>query len=391
MFLTRTHYVVRNVLRRHGIAWTAAAVIVAATIATPLGVDASAASNGVAKARAAVATASTPPTTFRAPGVPFNASKAAGKSIWVVAPLSVPLAQFNIQGLQQAAKLVGATVHPCDGQAVVSNTVTCIQEAVAAHAGVILVEDVDTKSLAGPISAAKAANIPVIAVEEHDPQLPPSSDPPAVVAELNQCHACAGKLMADATIANSNGKANAAVFWSSDVSGIGNPQLTAMKAEFKALCKACTLTVIDVPVANWATELPTETRSFLASHPNINYLLPLYDGMVSYILPSVEAAGAGSKVKIVSYNATPSVIQDMAHNEVVVANVGSNALEWGWYWGDQSFRVLTGVKPSVNEAPPIRLFTTANVGSIDVSASQTTWYGKADLYQQGFKKLWGVG
>lgn len=346
--------------------------------------------SGVAKAQAATVAAENAPTGFRAPGPAFDAKKLAGKSIWVVQPLSIPLSGYIEQGLHQAAALVGVSIHPCDGAAEVTPTVRCMEEAIAAHANLIYVQNVGAPSLTTQIAAARAAGIPVVTAESQDPGPVASYNPPGVVATTDQCHACAGKLMADATIALSAGKAHAVVIWSSDVSDIGTPQLNAIKSEFNKRCPACTVQVVDVPLPQWSTELGTETRSIIASHPDVNYLLPLYDGMAIYMAPAVAASGASARVHIVSYNATPAVMQDLANKNVMAADVGSNALEWGWYWADQAFRVLAGVAPSLNEAPPIRVFTATNIGSINVHASQTTWYGNAN-YEAAFKSLWGLG
>ncbi len=349
----------------------------------------SASSPGLIAARKAVTAAEAAPSgQLHPPGPAFNASKVKGDTIWVVAPLSIPFNVYNIDGLKQAAAVAGVKIHTCDGQAELPTTAACISEAIAAHANLIMTESVLPQSLAVPIGNAKAHGIPVIAIEAADPGPVPHSFPPGVVAMVNQCHACAGRLMADISIVLSHGHVNGTILWPAASSGIGIPQINGIRSTFTKECPDCKIRIIDSPIPEWATQLGTTTSSTLAANPDTNYLLPLYDGMVPYMTSAIaEAHTTNGPVEIVSYNATPSVMQELARGDHVAGEVGSNAVEWGWYWADQAFRVLTGNKPVENEAPPIRVFTKANISSINTSAPQTTWYGSVN-YQHDFEVLW---
>jgi len=61
----------------------------------------------------------------------------------------------------------------------------------------------------------------------------------------------------------------------------------------------------------------------------------------------------------------------------------------GWALADQFIRVVTGSKPLDDTKVGLRMFTAQNIGSIDLSAPESTWYGVD--YESGYKKLWGVG
>lgn len=346
-------------------------------------------SPGLAAAQKAVAAAAVAPSgQLKPPGPAFNAGKVKGDSIWVVAPLSIAFNVYNIDGLKQAAAVAGVHVHTCDGQAELPTTAACISEAIAAHANLIMTESVLPQSLAVPIGRAKAAGIPVVAVEAADPGPIPANFPPGVVAMVNQCHACAGRLMADMAIVLTKGHVNGTILWPAASSGIGIPQIDGIKQTFSKLCPSCNIRVIDSPIPEWATQLGSTTSATLAANPDTNVLLPLYDGMVPYMTSAVAGAQtSGGPPKITSYNATPSAMQELARGGPVAGEVGSNAVEWGWYWADQAFRVLAGVQPVTNEGPPIRVFTSANIKSINVSAPQTTWYGSVN-YQRDFEQLW---
>jgi hypothetical protein len=121
----------------------------------------------------------------------------------------------------------------------------------------------------------------------------------------------------------------------------------------------------------------------------VGYILPLYDGMVTFMVPGIRAANALSRVKISSFNATPAVMQQISSSGDVLSDVGIGSVRYGWGWADQTFRVLSGVPAVTDENLPVRLFDASNIGTIDLSASTDSWYGTVD-YRSAYRKLWGL-
>jgi ribose transport system substrate-binding protein len=195
--------------------------------------------------------------------------------------------------------------------------------------------------------------------------------------------------MADSVITDSKGKGNAMVLWSSDVQIPGQDQLGAIQDEFKQNCPSCTVKVEDVPATQWATRLQSVTQTAITSNPNLGYLLPLYDGMVPFMLPAVRAANATSRVKIASFNATPAVMQQIGSKGSILADVGIGSVRYGWGWADQTFRVLSNATPVKDEQLPVRLFDSSNISQINLQASTDSWYGTVD-YRAEYRKLWGL-
>ena len=91
-----------------------------------------------------------------------------------------------------------------------------------------------------------------------------------------------------------------------------------------------------------------------------------------------------------SFNATPVVMQtEVAKPSPLVADVGGPNQWYAVALADQVLRVLAGQKPLTSENVPLRLFTQANIKSINVKKDESTWYGKVNpivLYH----KLWGI-
>jgi ribose transport system substrate-binding protein len=341
---------------------------------------------GLAGAEKSVAAGQKPNQGFEAPGPAFDASSVRGKNIWVITFLSVPFAQQNVQGLKEAAAAAGAKVTAFDGGAGVDAYQRGIRQAVARGADAILVGTLDPSLFTPDLRAAQARGIKVVAVSSHAPgQLPKAGEP--VNGYVDPCYECAGRLMADSAIADAKGKTDAVVIWSSDVHIPGLNQVGAIKSEFKQKCPSCKLQVKDVPAGQWQTRLQSVTQTIVTSDPNVTHLLPLYDGMVSFMKPAVRAANATNRVKISSFNATPAVMQDIGQG--VLSDVGIGSVRYGWGWADQTFRALAGAKPVADEKLPVRLFDKTNIGQLDLGASTDTWYGNVD-YRSAYKQLWGL-
>ena len=343
----------------------------------------------VAAAQQLVKRAEAPQTSWKPAGQPFNATGLRGKSMWYVSiNLSIPFEQYILQGMKQGAATVGAKVTGFDAKSSVTNLESGIDEAIQAKAGVIFVDGVPAKEVAPAIAQAKAAGIPVLTANAQGsgPLLP--GTPPGVVGSATHPFAIPGVLMADWVVANSNGNANILFLSSEDVPVITGLVKTGFVGETHRLCPGCKVTVIDSPTSQW-DQLTTITPSLIRKYPDANYLVADFDGQVIFMVPGVTAAGAQNKVKIVSFNATPSVMQDIKNNNVVGADVGGPNLLQGWAFAEEGLRVLDGFPALNNLNIPTRLFDSSNINSINLSAEESQWYGVGD-YQAAYTKLWGA-
>ncbi len=346
-------------------------------------------SANVAQAEQLVKQAEAPQTSWKPAGQPFNAAGLRGKSMWYLSiNLSIPFEQYVLQGMKQGAATVGVKVTGFDAKSSITNLESGIGEAIQAKAGVIFVDGAPAKEIAPAIAQAKAAGIPVLTANAQGsgPLLP--GTPPGVVGNATHPFALPGKLMADWVIADSKGNANVLFLSSEDVPVIAALVKNGFVSEFHRLCQRCNVTVVDSPTSQ-LDQLTTITPSLIRKYPNANYLVADFDGQVIFMVPGVTAAGATSRVKIVSFNATPSVMQDIKNHDVVGADVGGPNLLQGWAFAEEGLRVLDGL-PALNDLGiPTRLFDSSNIGSINLSAQESQWYGVGD-FQAKFEKLWGA-
>ncbi len=341
-------------------------------------------SSGIAAAAKVVAQYSKLPT-FVPPGPAFNARKLdAGKTLF-----SIPVdsqdqfVQILENDMAAVAKTVGIKFVDYSNDGNPASWTTGMEQAVSEHANLIdLLAGINPEQLTPQMQAAKAANIPVVASDAYS--IGQASDP-LLTGVVDVPYAEAGTIMADWTIQNSGGHANALVIESNDV--VSSPvEAGAAVPAFHRNCPSCTVKVINIPVSDWASETQTQVESELRADPNINYILPVYDSQSQYITPAISLAGDTGKVHIVSYDGTAFVLKYLLSHDGVVMDVGED-LKWiAWAIMDQEMRIMAGLKPVANENTPLMIWTQRNIASAGNPPQQSKGYGNG--FVQGYEKLW---
>jgi ribose transport system substrate-binding protein len=327
------------------------------------------------------------PPRFAPPGPAFDAAKARGKTVYVIAAgVNVPFIADVDKGISDGLAAVGVTTKVFDGQVNPALVTQYLQQAVAQKASLIINQTLPSSVITAPLARVKAAGIPVVQMFERDPgPLPAAMAARGIMAQANECSACAGKLMADWAIMHTGGKVDAVGL---DQSGVtyGKVETGAIEQEL-AKCGCHVKWVDAVSAEDWATKVPTLTNSALLD-PKVNTLFPVYDNMATYMIPPIKQHHAQSRVTISTYNANGNILAGVKAGTVGV-DMGQSAVWLGWSAADQALRVLSGVTPLVDEKVPLRLFDQANINSVNTAAPQASWF-KVD-FADGYKKLWGVG
>lgn len=354
------------------------------------------AASGVAQATALVKQAQSPQH-WRAPGPAFNARKAAGGKLIEEVMLSEAI-PFDVNmhiGLTQALKAVGASEFLFNPNSNPALYPVAIKQGIQRHAKLIFIRSILPSVVAPELKQAAAAGIKVgggmwvdSGVEPGSPAWP-KSFPSSVLFNANHCFVCAGRAMADFTIADSKGHANAIIIYPPDVPYIAAATVQGLKSEFAKLCSACKIQTAPEPVAQWPN-LYTLVQSLIRRNPSVNYIIPVFDAMALYAVPGIHAAGAQNRVKVVTFNASPAVMQLVKKHDVVAADVGSAAYWEGWGQADSIFRALGGLKIPSNIYVPERTFDWSNIGSVNLNAQESTWYDGTNDYVKDYEKLWGV-
>jgi ribose transport system substrate-binding protein len=323
------------------------------------------------------------------PGPAFDASKVKGKTIyWISLNADIPFTQGVFAGFKQAAQKVGAKFVFFNGAGNASQESRGVQQAIAAHADLIMIQSIPIPQISTAVADANKAKIPVVEAFNTDAGGPPDKGTQAAVT---YDYSAAGRYMADDAIRISNCKVNAVTFTTSD-EAVAPFGVKGIQGELAKYCSSdCSTKVQDARIAEWSTRLPVLSRNAV-SNPKVNWLMPLYDGETQFTNPAVNQAGAASRVKVASFNASKGIVDQLKQsNNPLAVDIGAGLAWSGWAIADQSFRMLAGAKPLADEKIPLRTFDKDNIGQIDLSKPESTWYGTKTDFEAEYSKLWGIG
>jgi ribose transport system substrate-binding protein len=354
---------------------------------SPTAAAASSGSTGVAKAQATVTQLEATVTSCPVPAAGIqNVAGLKGKTVYYI-----PLVQFipgfvvTAATMKTALAKVGMKLQICNGNGQPSAVAACVQQATGAGAAGIVTDAIPYGMAQNALDAAKAKNIPIIITD----QIPPTgtaanSDAltyvPGVTDQPSQ--------VAWWIIASSDGKANAVLAQESD-----SPSSLAYVQDslpiYKKYCPDCTIAVKNI-TATTNSQLASDTSANVLTHPDATYYYTEFEDSLD---PTVQGLQQSNKTGISLAVAGGSVdgLGRLKSNTVVKAVVAVDQAYAGWALTDEVLRMATK-SPPATETFPSRLFTSANIGTIQVTtAAQATgeWFGDTS-YQGAFEKLWGV-
>jgi ribose transport system substrate-binding protein len=375
---------------RRRVAFLTSVVLVATTAALVAATASNAGQqkNGVAAAKAYIAKWMKPPA-WSGPATKVNTGKVKGKSVYLInLTEAIPaLHEWTVVATEQL-KAAGADVTTCDAKGNPNGITTCLNQALAARPSAIVALALDNAFIANYMKRAKDAGIAFITGQSGRPLLPTS--PEGRVAEVTFDYYQVGRIIGAWFAADSGCKKGAPQIVTTTSSREPSAaEVAGIQASIKQFCPGMKVPAPqNVLIPDWPTKLPTLVRSLLLANKNLNYILPLYDGMTIYMNPAIKQLGRN--VRMAAFNATPVVMQtSVAKKSPLVADVGGPNQWYAVALADQVLRVLAGQAPVRSENIPLRLFTPANVKSINVAKDEATWYGKVNPITN-YHSLWGI-
>jgi ribose transport system substrate-binding protein len=340
--------------------------------------------SGVAEAKQIVADYSKPPT-WQGPNDPVKISGLAGKKIvYISVSNSIPVLKYWSDTLTTLVKNVaGIKLDVVDAKGSVDEANKGFQQAIATKADAVVLMAFSTDLFKSQIQQAKAAGIKVITAQTGVPgKVNGGQD-----AEVTFDYVKVGQLIGDWVVADSNGSGKALLVTSDDVPA-SQPQAQGTLSEVKRLCPSCDVKVKDVQIPQWEASIPTLFQTTINTDPKRTYLLPVYDGQALGGLGAIRTAGAGSRVKVGTFNATPGIVEQLKDpSSGLKLDVGGQNEWWAYACADTIFRVLTGTKPIENYHVGLRIFDTSNANLIQ-GKDEFSWYGEAADYKTKFAALW---
>jgi ribose transport system substrate-binding protein len=324
------------------------------------------------------------------PGAPFDAKKAAGKTVFSIQENSTnPFTNTVVAAMKDVADKIGIRLVDYPNQGQRTQWIQGIEQAISRKVDAIVLSG----GTIGPIYfkeqavAAERAGIPIITVVDRDTT---QDAQPNTAARVSQPYAEAGRLDADWIIKQTGCHANVLVLTSNEVIA-GDINSKAAQDEFRRYCGGgCKTRFVNVPVSQWATKIGTTVQTEVSSNHDLNYVFPLYDPMTQFVVPAIQLGGGISRVKVATYNGTPGILRMIQTGETVEMIVGENETHLGYAAMDQAVRLMTGVGPIAdgNYGIPLRVFDDSNVHETGVPPQYGVGYG--DQWRDGFLKAWGL-
>jgi ribose transport system substrate-binding protein len=345
-------------------------------------------SSGLAKAQSMVTqleatTSSYPVPTDKITGV----SALKGKTVYYV-PLVAAIPGFAVTAstMKVALAAAGLKLQVCDGQGNPSSISNCVKQAEGASAVGIITDAIPYGMAQNAFDGAKSKNIPIIIADQYPPSASTTNTDqvtyvPGVVDQPSQ--------IAWWVIASSQGKANIIIAQEAD-SQSSLQYVTNSLSIYKDNCPGCTVTTKNI-TATSNNQLASDTATNLLTHPSADYYYTEFEDSLDPTVQGIQQANKTSSVSLSVAGGSVDGLGRLKSGSPVKAVVAVDQAYAGWALTDEILRLATKAAP-VTETFPSRLFTSDNIGSIQVTpAAQSSgdWFGDTS-YQGSFKALWGV-
>jgi ribose transport system substrate-binding protein len=315
-----------------------------------------------------------------------DTAKLKGKTVWMIQDTITPFVTAASQDFQQAGQAAGVQTKIVNGAGAVPQIDAGVSEAIAQHAGGIVLYAVNLSIVATEIKAAKAAGIPVVDLVNGEPATEsPASE--GIYGHVTEDAAEGGKIAADWMLDYTGCHLDTAILGGSAVT----PHVLAAagaKAEIQKLCgSSCQSQFVSLDLSQLVTEAQQQAQQVLRRDPGINVMYPEFDAAVPYVVAGLKQAGDQSKVKLIAADGTPESIA------YIRSGTSPQLADWslppagyvGWDAMDQILRGMAGIAPA-SGVLPIQLLDPSNIGT-----TGTNLFPNFDSYQSKFKQLWGLG
>lgn len=320
---------------------------------------------------------------FTAPGEPFDARACMeGKSILTVpASSAIPFVKTIADHKDALAETLGFEHAQWENQGNPTQWIQGIEYAGNNDFDLVsLLAGADPRFFEPQVKAAQEKGVKVVTSHLTGLEL---DAPAGVDANTAIDYKQAGKLMADWTIVQTDAKTNALIIVSNEA--LSTDSLVDGLTEAFEKCPDCTYEIVNVPIVDWATRIQSTVQGKLQANPGINYVIPIYDSMSSFVTPAIAISGKRDSVKVATFNGTPFVL-DLIREGTVEMDIGEN-LDWiAHAMLDAEMRLLCGLDPITDSKVPLRVFSQANIAEVGNPAEASKGYG--DAYVEGYRDLW---
>ncbi len=270
----------------------------------------------------AMLAANTGETHFTPPGPAIDVSSLKGKLIFTI-PLStaIPFCDVVDRQMDEFAKRLGIRHEVWQTTAQLGQWVQGFTTAIAHKADLINVAcGLDPATVAPQIREASSKGIPVIAAHTYALGQTPLADLSGIVYGA---YIHAAELETAWVILKTEGKGNVLVITAPSVANSPFSRRRSWACS-RSTAPAARCSASGVNAADWATKIGPTVQSAILANRELNYVIPIYDGMVQFVMPAIITTGSSDRVKVASFNATPAVLDMIRTGDVVTFDSGED-------------------------------------------------------------------
>lgn len=291
---------------------------------------------------------------------------------------SIPGCVAQVTGVQEAAEAVGYDVEVCDAKSDTASFQNCFSQAVNAKPDFIVNNARPASDAAESYADAHDAGIQVIGQFTSETPDPETGN----AAEVGYVCELEGELLGNYIVAQSEGKANVAVF-ADTVYRCNGQRADGVQAAIEK-CDTCEITVDRYSVATAVTDLPPALQAKIQSSPDLNWIVatPGFSGVMA--ADAIRQAGKDTAISVGTFDGDEPTLAMVRDEDIVKADVASGVYENGWTVVDTAIRLATGADVPDLISNPTQLLMTAD------SAPADGTYEGAEGFRDQFQELWGL-
>jgi ABC-type sugar transport system substrate-binding protein len=328
---------------------------------------------------------------FVAPGPAFNIHKVK-KPVWFIAQVtSLPVTPYIDQGFLQAAKVAGVPAHICQGYGTPQGNTTCIDQAIAAHAGSVEIFSVEPNTIETALKKAQAAGVKTVA--GNDAPYIGAPNQPGIDASVSHDYTGAGALSGAYAVATWGGATDSICLAIPEFL-VTQSVCKGFTAEVHKFCASCKVQTKEIPLAELATESASVVNAAVLSDPKINYIEGSIDDFCGIVAPTLKTLGKSpSQIACAGQNGNVPSLINIRQDGYQWMSAGQNTFWWGWAFFDAAARVQVQAMPKAVITTPNELFTRQDFtykGPIDYNHTAQAYGVPNSYWQSQYKKLWGL-
>lgn len=307
---------------------------------------------------------------------------AAGKTIvYVAQSMQNPGVAGVATGLTDATKAIGWTLKSIDGQGTPAGIQNAFNQALALKPDGIIIGGFDPNTTSDQVKAAATAKIPVVGWQAL--ATPGPSTSPQLFTNVTTKVEDVAKVSADYVIAKSNGNAGVVIFTDSSIPfAEGKSQM--IQKELQTCSSVKVLKYDNIPLADVASRMPTETNALLSSlGDKWTHSVAINDVYFENATAAFRQGGKTASTAPINVGAgdgDAAALTRIRTGDFQGATVPSPLRSEGWQLVDELNRAFAGEKAS-GYVPQIHVVTKEN------SSADNFWDPAG--YQEAYKQIWG--